>query len=107
MAVHARLFPTRSSRCVGSSDWNIGTSNRAIRCNAAMCAVLNAEAREESTSTTPQNRTLCRDGHNHRRTQAQALRSKPYPGIFFGVFTDHHLSALKAFSSQAGFRVKP
>ena len=53
MAVHARLFPTRSSRCVGSSDWNIGTSKRAICCNAAMCAVLKAEAREESTSTTP------------------------------------------------------
>src|SRR5204862_8008128 len=54
----------------------------------------------------PQNRTLCLDGHNHRRTQAQALHSEPYPGIFFGVFTDHHMSALKAFSSQAGFRVE-
>src|SRR5205809_965916 len=53
MAAQARLFPTRSSRCLGSSDWRIGMSKRAICCNAAMCAVLNAEAREESTSTTP------------------------------------------------------
>src|SRR5947209_288388 len=55
----------------------------------------------------PQNRTLCLDGHNHRRTQSQALHSEPYPGIFFGVFTDHDLSALNAFSSQAGLRVGP